>query len=294
MKRSESPKSSARREEPGGARSVPPTSVPVGKPASAASDKKPSARHRFYDACKIGFGICLVLGSAGATAFAGYEFAVSSPRFAVQKLEVSTSRRMSDEAVARAAGVEPGTNLFAIDLDAAERRLLDDPWVRSARLTRKLPDTLRIDLQEREAAALIAIESEVLLVDSAGEPFKRWAAGDPHDLPVITGIAVETIAKDRSQATIATATALEVLEHYGRLPVSKAHAAQEVHLAPDGTVTLTVGVRGIALHLGHGPWPKKLLMVAEVLKTFERRQGLPGVVFLDNELHPERVVVRMR
>ena len=55
-----------------------------------------------------------------------------------------------------------------------------------------------------------------------------------------------------------------------------------------------VGTRGVSLHLGQGPWPKKLLMVAEVLRQFERQKELPGVVFLDNELHPERDVVRMR
>jgi hypothetical protein len=31
-----------------------------------------------------------------------------------------------------------------------------------------------------------------------------------------------------------------------------------------------------------------------VLRTFENQRELPGVVFLDNALHPERVVVRMR
>jgi hypothetical protein len=35
-------------------------------------------------------------------------------------------------------------------------------------------------------------------------------------------------------------------------------------------------------------------MVAEVLRTFEHKKELPGVVFLDNALHPERVVVRLR
>jgi hypothetical protein len=67
-----------------------------------------------------------------------------------------------------------------------------------------------------------------------------------------------------------------------------------VNLSPDGSVVLSVGARGISLHLGQGPWPRKMLMVADVMRTFETEGELPGVVFLDNTLHPDRVVVRMR
>jgi cell division protein FtsQ len=258
------------------------------------SDAGAGRRQRLLNGSKIALGLLLVLGTAGGTAFGAYRFAVTSPRFALQTLEVSDTRRLSDVALARAAGIPEQANIFSIDLEAAEQKLLEDPWVRTVHMVRKLPDTLVVDLVEREAVALAALDGEVFMVDAAGEPFKRWAQGDPHDLPLITGIGLEQIAADRSQALSATNTALEVLEHYARLPVSKLHKAQEVHLSPDGSVILTVGTGGVALHLGKGPWPKKLLMVAEVLKTFERKEELPGVIFLDNQLHPERVVVRMR
>lgn len=251
-------------------------------------------RQRLLNGGKIALGLVLVLGTAAGTALGAYRFAVTSPRFALSSLEVSNSRRLSDVALARAAGIGEQANIFSIDLQAAEQKLLEDPWVRTVHMVRKLPDTLVVDLVEREAVALAALDGQVFLVDAAGEPFKRWSAGDPHDLPLITGIGLEQIAGDRSQALSATNTALEVLEHYARLPVSKLHKAQEVHLSPDGSVILTVGSAGVALHLGKGPWPRKLLMVAEVLKPFERKDDLPGVVFLDNQLHPERVVVRMR
>jgi cell division protein FtsW len=113
-------------------------------------------------------------------------------------------------------------------------------------------------------------------------------------LPVLTGVTLEALAKDRRDSIARLATGLSVLEHYDRLPVSRVQRAQEVNLAPDGSVVLVVGTRRVSLHLGQGPWPKKLLMVAEVMRQFERERELPGVVFLDNELHPERVVVRMR
>lgn len=245
-------------------------------------------------ATKAGFGLALVLSTAAATAWGGYRLALTSPRFSVQHVEVETSQRYDDKELAQRAGVAFGSSLLSLDLRAAEQRLLSDPWVESVRITRKLPHTLRVQLREHEAAALASLDGELFLVDAKGEPFKAWQASDPHDLPVLTGVTLEALAKDRPGAVARLATALSVLEHYERLPVSRVQRAQEVQLAPDGAVVLMVGSRGVSLHLGQGPWPKKLLMVAEVLRQFERQQELPGVVFLDNELHPERVVVRMR
>jgi cell division protein FtsQ len=249
---------------------------------------------RLWTAAKASLGMGLVVGTAAATAWGGYRLALSSSRFSIQHIEVEASQRLPDREVARQAGLQLGESLLALDLRAAEQRLLEDPWVRSVRMTRKLPHTVRIQLVEHEAVALASLDGELFLLSADGEPFKAWQQGDVHDLPILTGVTSEAIARDRPGAVARLATGLSVLNHYERLPVSRVQRAQEVNLSPDGSVVLNVGVRGVSLHLGQGPWPKKLLMVAEVLRTFEDKHELPGVVFLDNALHPERVVVRMR
>lgn len=243
---------------------------------------------------KLGMGVVLVLGTAGATAFGGYRLALSSPQFALEDIELKSASHFSEREILDAAGMRLGENLLALDLRTAEQRLVQNPWVRSVRLARRLPHTLRVDLIEREAVALASLDGAVFLVGPDGEPFKAWSQGDVEDLPVLTGVTLDALAKDRPGALARLGTGLSVLSHYERLPVSQQHRAQEVNLAPDGSVVLTVGQRGISLHLGQGPWPRKMLMVAEVLRTFENKRELPGVVFLDNALHPERVVVRMR
>jgi cell division protein FtsQ len=268
-----------------------------GRPAPAPPAPSPSRGAlwaKSWTGVKAALGIGLVLGTAGATAFGSYRLALSSPSFAIQQVEVDTSRRLPDREVARRAGIRLGESLLGLDLVEAERLLLTDPWVQSVRVTRKLPQTVRIQLVEHEAVALAAIDGDVFLVGGTGEPFKAWQEGDVHDLPVLTGITGEALARDRAGAVARFATGLRVLEQYERLPVSRAQRAEEVNLAPDGSVVLSVGAMGVALHLGQGPWPKKLLMVAEVLRKFDSERELPGVVFLDNAFHPERVVVRMR
>jgi cell division protein FtsQ len=247
-----------------------------------------------WSGMKLVSGVAIVVCASVAVAWGAHRYALTTPRFAVRSVEIEGNRRKSDAQILELAGLSPGTNLFAIDLSGAERRLLEDPWIKQAKITRQLPGTLQIHLGEREPAALAVIGGLLYLLTPAGEPFKQVESGDPVDLPVVTGIEPAELGRDRARAVERLGTAVQVLRHYERIPMSQAFPAQEVHLTDGGDVVLTVGKQGVTLHLGKGPWRKKLLMASQV-ETALRHQGqVPGIVFLDNEAHPERVVVRMR
>jgi cell division protein FtsQ len=152
-----------------------------------------------------------------------------------------------------------------------------------------------VELVEREASAVAAIGDQLYLVTRAGEPFKLLEEGDPFDLPVVTGINADNLARDREREIERIALGLEILRHYERVPMSKIHPAQEIQIVPGGEAVLTVGGKNpITLHLGSGPWRKKLLMAERVIGRLAAKGRVPGIVFLDNTAHPERVVVRMR
>jgi cell division protein FtsQ len=247
-------------------------------------------------ALKLLCGVCIVVGASLAVAWGAWRYALTTPRFALERIELDGARRTTSESLARQAGMQLGQNILSIDTEAAQKKILDDPWVREARVTRKLPATLRVELSEREAVALAAFDERLYLVSRTGEAFKGFDAeqSDPHDLPLITGISGAELGRDRGAALGRLAVALDVLRQWERLPAGRVHAAQEVHLGEDGQVVLSVGKQGIALHLGAGPWPRKLAMAERVLSDLSRAGRVPGILFLDNRAHPERVVVRMR
>ena len=230
-----------------------------------------------------------------AATFGAYRIATTTPRFAIKKLEVTGARRLDDRQLAKLGGVKLGDNIFAVDTRKVRQKLLSDPWIRDAKVSRQLLNTLRVEIDERQAGALASIGGSLFLVTRAGEPFKAVEAGDPFDLPVVTGISSEYLARDRAREIERIGMAMEVLRHYERIPMSRVFEPEEVHIAPGGAVVLTVGKDSpVALHLGRGPWRKKLLMAARVVSRVQKKGQRPGIVFLDNEAHPERVVVRMR
>ncbi len=243
---------------------------------------------------KLFVGVAIVVGAAGAVAWGAHRYAMSSPRFAVRTVEISGTKRKTDTEIAKIAGVQTGDNIFAVDSNKIEQKLLTDPWIEKVKVNRALPSTLSIELTEREAGAIATIGDRLYLVTKTGEPFKEIEDGDPFDLPVITGIEADDLARDRAGAIERIATALEITRHYERIGLSRIYPIQEVHLAPGGSASVTLGKAGVTVHLGTGPWRKKLLMAERVMQRLGQKGQVPGIVFADNEAHPERVVVRMR
>lgn len=74
-------------------------------------------------------------------------------------------------------------------VDAAEirRRLLQFGWVKDARVSHRLPDTLVIDVVERTPAALWQSEGRLALIDSEGVVLDRVPVDKMPDLPLLIG-----------------------------------------------------------------------------------------------------------
>jgi cell division protein FtsQ len=276
-------------------------SPPPAKAAARAGGRRarertssPGPVARLLFGLKLLLGLVIVVGASSAVAFSLHRYALTTTRFGVRKVDVQGAKRLGVEQVRSLAAIELGKNLLAFDTARAEENLLKDPWVSSARVTRELPGTLRVELSERDAAAIAVLGDRPYLVTREGEPFKPIQADDPSDLPVVTGVSAADLARDRPAALERLKTGVDLLRQYERLGVARVHPAEEVSLAASGHTVLMVGRSGIALELGRPPYARKLVMAAQVIGELGAKGRAPGIVFLDNEAHPERVVVRMR
>src|SRR5690606_38519783 len=248
----------------------------------------------FLFGAKLFLGFALITASVGALAWGVYRYAQTTPRFSIVNIELEGTKRLKRVDVLSTSGLQLGDNLFAMDTNQAENALLVSPWIASARVTRQLPGTVTVSLKEREARAIAVIKGENFLVSAEGIPFKRLGQGDPHDLPLITGTSADELARDRRAGIARVADSLRLLQEYAGSSLAQKHPAEEVHLDRSGRASLVVGTAGMTLHLGVGPWKKKLLRAERVIATARRSGGNPSVLFVDNEAHPERVVVRVR
>jgi cell division protein FtsQ len=249
---------------------------------------------RLARALRLVFGALFLLGLTTAVAFGARHLATTSDRFALEHLVVSGSTRFSESELCKLLGIQPGDNLFAVDLARAEHRLAEHPWVASVKLRRKLPSTLELELVEYHAKAVALLGDQLYLVTEKGHPIVPFDLDEHGDYPIISGVTVDELSADRARALERVARGISILELYERSSLARNYEAQELNLAVDGSIELVVGDRGVTLVFGQGPVEQKLLMAARVLGKVRAQGELPKVVFLDNEAHPERVVVRLR
>jgi cell division protein FtsQ len=74
-----------------------------------------------------------------------------------------------------------------VDADAIRNRLLRFGWVKDARVIRRLPDTLVIDIVERKPAALWQSKGQLALIDAEGVVLDRVPVDRMPDLPLLIG-----------------------------------------------------------------------------------------------------------
>jgi cell division protein FtsQ len=74
-----------------------------------------------------------------------------------------------------------------VDVAGIRQRLLEFGWIKDARVSRRLPDTLVIDIVERVPAALWQNQGRLALIDSEGAVLDRVPVDEMPDLPLLIG-----------------------------------------------------------------------------------------------------------
>lgn len=133
-------------------------------------------------AAAVAFDLPQQAGTAAAEA-------VGEAGFAVRRVEIRGLERQERLPVYAVALDQQSLAMPLVDLETTRERLLEFGWIREARVSRRLPDTLVVDVTERRPIAVWQHEGALSLIDSEGvvlEPVKLEAMPD---LPLVIGPA---------------------------------------------------------------------------------------------------------
>lgn len=235
--------------------------------------------------------VAVAIFAVGWCAWGVHHFATTSPHLAIETIEIRGQVRASPAEIERLLGIARGENILLAQLDQGEARILQHPWIKRAQVRRSFPQGLEVEVLEREAVALVDL-GHLYLVDGGGELFKRAIAGDPLDLPVITGISREAWIERPMEAQERIEDVLSVLDTYAQSSVAERERLSEIHCDPLEGFTLYLGDRGPAVRLGSGELEQKLARLEQVLRFSQRRGERLEWVGLDNRTRPGWIAAR--
>lgn len=108
--------------------------------------------------------------------------------FRVEEVRVSGQERYTEAQILQASGVQQGDNLFLLNkYDLAGRVVEKLPYIEDLRISRKLPDTLLIDVTECGRPMGVEQDGFVWLISSRGKIVDQLTPEDDADFGTITG-----------------------------------------------------------------------------------------------------------
>lgn len=141
-------------------------------------------------------GIALIALEVPAKVGAGLGEAMGEAGFRVRSVDVTGVQRMDSRPVFQIALDQKSMAMPLVDVATIRQKLLRYGWVKDARVSRRLPDTLVIDIVEREPAALWQDSTRLSLIDSEGVVLDRVKVSDMPDLPLLVGPGANAHSND--------------------------------------------------------------------------------------------------
>jgi cell division protein FtsQ len=194
--------------------------------------------------------------------------------FAVAEILVEGRYETGRETLLKALRLKRGAPILAFDPVTARKRVEALPWITSAVIERRLPDTIHLRLMERRPLALWQRKGRFMLIDTAGKVIPGQRLDGFSNLIVVVG----------SDAPRHAARLFDILASHPPL-------ARRVKAA------VRIGGRRWNLHMDNNiqvRLPERDLAAAwSYLAELERRHGLlaKDVTAVDLRL-PDRVIVR--
>lgn len=120
----------------------------------------------------------------------------NSQMFVLKNIQVEGNHLVERQEILKLAALRSGSRLFQIPTAEISNKILKNPYFKGVSLTRSLPSTLIISVQEREPVAYL-IDQKIYMIDEYGKILQTKPGTTVSHLPLITGLSVKALLKNR-------------------------------------------------------------------------------------------------
>ncbi len=181
--------------------------------------------------------------------------------FTVSAVEISGNKYISKKNIQAIANIDTNQSMYSVKLTAISEALLRNQYIRGVSVTRGLPSTIHIDVQEREPF-LYLVDKSIYMVDETGLILEKIPGMPMGKAPFITGISRKEMQKD---STILS-SAIQLVRKIREVDESLLPLISEVHIRKNRAPELILIKGGAHVKIGDSKHYQRLFLLSQFLR----------------------------
>ncbi len=221
------------------------------------------ARGCFFSAFLPLILLAFVLFCLGFLVMMGYKILTASSFFSVRDIQIQGVKQISRDEIERIVRAElVGSNVWNADIQTIRQIVERNPMVKTAVVSRKLPDTIRIQIVEREPLIIAKINDEFFWVDDEVKILRRATESEMRGDPILTGLEENDSERNKQRIKLAMTMLSEFrqTEIWNRLKMLNLSNLQEPKVFVEDSGEL------VSVVLGKEDFGKSLQKALEILE----------------------------
>lgn len=228
-------------------------------------------------------GLLFILFSAGKSTIYDSNF------FRVASIQIESQGRVDSPEIRELSGVQTGSSMFDLDLQAIGTKIEQNPWIATAKVERVFPGTITIKVTEFTPAAIIN-HGYLYYVAQDGTVFKPLEMGEKINFPLLTGLEQKDILQNRDETRGLLAGAVKLADALRSRSSFSLNKVSEIHIDPLQGYELMTLQGGVPVKIGFDGFESKLARLERIYYEIESR--LPVTQYIDLNAD-DRVIVKL-
>lgn len=210
-------------------------------------------------------------------------FAMLSPVFNITEIIVQNNQIITSDTIVSLSRIQKGENLFRFSKREAREYIKENPYVENVKISRVIPNKIRIEIEEREASFQLEFANSYIYMNNQG--YLLEISTEKKDLPIIIGyqtkedlttgnrICTEDLERlDDVLKIIKAAKSYQLLEKITKIDIEDKNNYKLILEAEQKTIHL-----GTATQLD--------TKMPNIQMVLEKEAGVPGEYFLNVDLN---------
>lgn len=139
--------------------------------------------------------ICFIITTLIVLIFGTAQWMRGKNAFSLKNVQISGTRHLNGNKLLQQVNIEFNRDIFDIEVDRIEDRLKKNKMIKNVNVVRRIPSTLKIEVNERELVAILFTDSEMYGVDEDGYLISNIDSYTGYDLPVLSVISSKAKVK---------------------------------------------------------------------------------------------------